>query len=218
MGRNCLPPDWRTYQVPNASLPRLAGADSSPLKLTVVVRLAVRLGNVTYRVPFVVADSLAVEALLRTSFIDAHVKRIDIDKQCLELRRGRGVAIGDAKGVASSHGEMITKPSRRTRNDNCRETDAQPIRLAKWISIPAMSQLGVRVTTKGLGLVFLDPKPSLQHLHGVRLTTRVADVLPNRPFDVIVANFSRKSQRLPKNKNIGYARCRLGISRESQPY
>ena len=204
--RDCLPPDWRTYQVRNASLPRLAGEDSSPMKITAVVRLAVRLGNVTYRLPSVVADSLAVEVLLGTSFIDAHVRRIDVDKQCLELRRGRGVAIVDAKSVASSHGETITKPSRRTRNDHGRETVAQPIRLANWISIPPMSQLGVRVTTKGLGLVFLEPKPSLQHRHGVRLTNGVADVLPNRPFEVIVANVSRKPRRLPKNTILVYAK------------
>ena len=82
--RDCLPPDWRTYQVPNASRPRVAGADSSPLKLTAVVRLALQFGNVTYRLPFVIANSLAVEVLLGTFFIDAHVKRIDIDKQCLD--------------------------------------------------------------------------------------------------------------------------------------
>lgn len=77
-------------------------------------------------------------------------------------------------------------------------TGAQPIRLAKWAKIPGMSQLAVRVTTKGSGLVFLDPKPSLPRRHGVRLTNGVADVSPDRPFEVIVANFSRKDGHLPK--------------------
>ena len=121
-------------------------------------------------VPFVIADSLAVEVLLGTSFIDVHIERIGIDKQCLDLRRVRGVAIVDAKGVASNHGETRTKLLRRTLNDNGRVTDAQPIRPPEWISIPAMWQLGVSFITKGLGLVFLDPKPSLPHRHGVRLT------------------------------------------------
>ena len=103
-------------------------------------------------------------------------------------------------------GETSTKPSRRTRNDNGRETDAQLIRLAKWISIPSMTQRGVRVTTNGLGLVVLDPKPSLQLLHGVRLTNGMADVLPNHPFQVIVANFSRNPRRLAKNTIIVYAK------------
>ena len=153
-----------------------------------------------------VADSFAVKVFLGTPFIDVLVKRIDINKQCLELRGGRGVAIVGAKFFASSHRVTNAKPWRRTRNDYGRETDAQPIRLAKWISIPPISQLGVRVTTKGLVHVLLRPNPSLQHSHRVRLTNGVADVLPNLPFKVIVANFSRKPRRLPKNTIIRYAR------------
>ena len=153
-----------------------------------------------------VADSLAVEVLQGTHFIDAHVKGIDIGMQCLDLRRGRGVAIVYAKGVASTHGETSTKPSRCTRDDKDCEPDAQPIRLAKCISIPAMSQLGVRVTTKGLGIVFLDPMQPLQHRLVVRLNSGVADVFPNHPFEVIVANLSRKPRRIPRNTNIGCAK------------
>ena len=47
-----LPPDWTQHAIRDALLPRLAGANSNPLRLTVVVRLAVRIRNTTVRVPF----------------------------------------------------------------------------------------------------------------------------------------------------------------------
>ena len=54
--------------------------------------------------------------------------------------------------------------------------------------------------------MFLEPKPSLQHRHGVRLTNGVTEVLPNVTFDVIVTNFSRRERRLPKHAVVGYAK------------
>ena len=54
--------------------------------------------------------------------------------------------------------------------------------------------------------MFMEPKPSLQHRHGVRLTNGIVEVLPNQTFDVIVANFSRRERRLPKHTVVGYAK------------
>ena len=51
-----LPPDWNHYVIREGPLPRLAGANSNPLRLTAVVRLAVRLRNTTFRIPFLVAE------------------------------------------------------------------------------------------------------------------------------------------------------------------
>ena len=69
--RKDLPPDWNRYVIRDAPLPRLAGANSNPLRLTAVVRLAVQLQNTTFRIPFVVAEQLSVPVLLGTAFIDA---------------------------------------------------------------------------------------------------------------------------------------------------
>ena len=68
-----------------------------------------------------------------------------------------------------------------------------------------MSQARVRVTTAGRGFVFMEPKPSLQYRHGLRLTNGVVEILPNQAFDV-VANFSRQERQLPKHTVVGYAK------------
>ena len=197
-----LPPDWTRFFVRDAPLPQLTGANSNLLKLTSVVQLAVRLRNTTFCIPFVVADQVAVPVLLGTSFIDAHVRSIDIDAQKLELRQGGSVAIFDRKGEPSP-------PTRRNGRQSIRaavrEEAPQAIRVARWVTIPAMSQARIRVTTAGSGLVFLEPKPSLQLPHGVRLMNGGAVVLPNQTFDVMVANFSCQKRRLQKRTVVGYA-------------
>ena len=198
-----LPPDWTQHVIRDAPLPRLAGANSKPLRLTAVVRLAVRIRNTTFRVPFVVADQLAVPVLLRTAFIDAHVRSIDIEAQRLEIRHGGVVSIVNAKGETSP---PTRRHGRETSRGEVREESQHPIRTARRVNVPAMSQARVRVTTAGRGLVFLEPKPSLQHRHGVRLTNGVAEVLPNQVFEVMVANVSRQVRRLPKHTVVGYAK------------
>ena len=198
-----LPPDWTRYVIRDAPLPRLAGANSNPLKLSAVVRLAVRLRNTTFRVPFVFADQLAVPVLLGTAFIDAHVRRIDIDARKLDRRQRGSVDIVDGKEEPSP---PTRRQGRQTGRADVREEAPQAIRIACWVTIPAMSQTRVRVTTAGKGLVFLEPKPSLQHRHGVRLTNSVAEVLPPQTFEVNVANFSRRTRRLPKHTAVGYAK------------
>ena len=187
----------------DAPMPRLAGANSNPLKLSAFVRLAVRLRNKTFRVPFVVAEQLAAPVLLGTAFIDAHVPRIDIDAQKLDLCQGGSVAIVDGKGEPSP---PTRRQGRHTGRADVHEEAPQAIRIARWVTIPAMSQARVRVTTAGKGLVFLEPKPSLQHRHGVRLTNGVAEVLPHQSFKVNVEKFSRRTRRLPKHTVVGYAK------------
>ena len=117
--------------------------------------------------------------------------------------RAGAVSIVNVKGETSPH---TRRHGRETSREEVREETQHPIRIARWVNVPAMSQVRVRVTTAGRGLVFLEPKPSLQHRHGVRLTNGVAEVLPNQVFEVMVANFSRQVRRLPKHTVFGYAK------------
>ena len=132
-----------------------------------------------------------------------HVRSINIDGQKLELRHCGSVAIVDGNGESNTptrrHGRQTSRPE-------VRDEAPQAIQIARWLTIPAMSQARVRVTTARRGLVFLEPKPSLQHRHGVRLTNGVAEVLPNVTFDVVVGNFSPRERRLPKHTVLGYAK------------
>ena len=93
-------------------MPRLVGADSNHLKLTPVVRLAVRLGNAGYQLPVVVAEALP-DVLFGTSFIDVHVASIDVVNQRLELRLGGAGAVVGAKSVEVAFGGEGASPKPR---------------------------------------------------------------------------------------------------------
>ena len=129
------------------------------------------------------------------------MRRIDIDAQKLDLRHGGSVAIVDGNGEPSP---PTRRQGRQTSRADVREEAPKAIRIARWVTIPAMSQARVRVTTQGKGLVFLEPKPSLQHRHGVRLNNSMAELLPHQTFEVNVAKFSRRTRRLPKQTVVGY--------------
>ena len=161
-----VPPYWTRYVIRYAPLPRLAGANSNPLRLTAVDRPAVRLRNTTFRIPFLVAKQLAVPVLLGTAFIYGHVRSIDFERQKHANRQGGSLAIVDRKGEPTL---PTSRHGRQTSRADARDEAPQAIRIARWVTIPMMSQARVRFITAGRGLVFIEPKPSLQHRHGVRL-------------------------------------------------
>ena len=119
-----LPPDWTRYVIRTAPLPRLGGANSKRLKLSAVVQLAVRLRNTAFRVPFVLANQLVVRVLLETTFVDAHVRRIDIDAQKLDLRLGGSIAILDGKGEPSP---PTRRQGRQTSRTDVREAHKRSV-------------------------------------------------------------------------------------------
>ncbi len=68
-----------------------------------------------------------------------------------------------------------------------------------------MSQVAIPVRTEASGLVFLEPKHSVLVRHNVRTANGVAEVKGNRPFKIVVSNFSEQPRMLQKEMTIGYA-------------
>lgn len=68
-------------------VPSLTDADESPLSLLGVVSLEIRFRNTAYRAHFVIADRLAVNVLVGTRFLKAHLKTIDFERAVLVFKR-----------------------------------------------------------------------------------------------------------------------------------
>ena len=64
-----------------------------------MVHLSVRLGNKIYRVPFLIAEQLAVAALLGTSFMNKHVDHICRRNQEIDFHQGCTIPILKAHRV-----------------------------------------------------------------------------------------------------------------------
>ena len=63
--RDALTDGWETSLTKDALLPTLGDANGRPLRLLGEIFLRMRFGNTTYRVPFIVAEKLAVEFIVK---------------------------------------------------------------------------------------------------------------------------------------------------------
>ena len=92
-------------------------------------------------------------------------------------------------------------PNRERDNVNLPHT----VKLTKFVTIPANSQLAVPVRTEASSLVFIEPKHSVLDRHNVRTANGLAEVKGNRLFTIVVSNFSDQPRMLHKGVTIGYA-------------
>ena len=81
--QDALTDGWQTWLTKDAVLPMLGDANGRPLRLLGEIVLRIRFGNVTYRVPFIVADKLAVEVIVGTRFMNRYVNAIECRNQTI---------------------------------------------------------------------------------------------------------------------------------------
>jgi hypothetical protein len=83
-------------------------------------------------------------------------------------------------------------------------TPSTKIKIARFAKIPARPESLVEVQCDAPGLRFL--QPSLRHSStGVYMANGLAEILPNRIFQVSVVNASLTDRLLPKGMILGYA-------------
>ena len=162
-----------------------------------------------YRVAFLVAERLAVSAIIRTSFMNRHVRGIMYMDGEIWLTRAKNPILsrlprrtpGAEPPLESRKVTEDLPPNRERDNVNLPHT----VKLTKFVTIPAKSKLAVPVRTEACSLVFIDPKHSALARHNVRTANGFAEVKGNRPFTIVVSNFSDQRRMLHKGMTIGYA-------------
>ena len=152
-----LPEDWQRFLFEDSKQPKLGDANGNLIHIEAVVHLSVRLGNAIYRVPFLVAEQLAVAALLGTSFMNRHVDHICCRSQEIDLHQGCTIPILQAHGgylteQAPSDGETPIA-TRRPRAKKMQETHTVP--LTTHVRVPPMTQIPVEVDSRASGLALL---------------------------------------------------------------
>ena len=166
-----LPQGWENYRIPDASVPALGDANGKRLRLLGQVVLRVRFGSAMYRVSFLVAERLAVSAIIGTAFMNCHVRGIMCMDGNIKLTRAT-ISI-----VSRHHGR---KPYVEAKSPSTETPDGPPlhqgadnvnrphtVKLAKFVTIPPLSQVAVPVRTEASGLVFLEAKHSVFARHNV---------------------------------------------------
>ena len=177
-----------------------------------------------YRVPFIVADKLAVEAIVGTRLMNRYVDAIKFRNQTIRFNRGGTIPILSRHCARRSYEGRNDSPNDNDdqndspRNDK-RINDApfnkpHTIRTARTATIPPMSQVAIPVVTKASGLVYIEPKLPVQTKYHVRTANGINEVRPNVKFELVVANFSKNPQRLPRGTTIAYAKRILTVPDE----
>ena len=188
-----LPEDWQRFLVEDPKLPKLGDANGNLIDIEAVVHLSVRLGNTIYQVPFLIAEQLAVAALLGTSFMNKHVDHICCRSQEIDLHQGCTIPILQAhRGYQTepdpSDGETPIA-TRKPRAKKIQETHT--VRLTAHVRVPPMTQMPVEIDSRTSGLAFLEPKLALQDVKQVRMANGIIEATPGKRFRVLLSNFSR---------------------------
>ena len=207
---SALPNGWQDKLIPDFQLLNLSDANRKTLKLQGAIELKVRFKNSIFSVPFIVADRLAVDVILGTCFMNKNVEAIECMAGKIVFQHNKTkVAILDSRTGKLIESKPLSKeassevPARTDTSNNFQTTHA--IRLSRRITILPMSQVAAKASTPAGSLVFIEPKHAIFHKHHVRTANEVADVMPNTPFDIVVANFSRTAKYWPMNTVVGYA-------------
>ena len=88
-----LPEDWQRFLVEEPKLPEISDANGNQIHIEAVVHLPVPVGNTIYRVPFLIAEQLAVAAFLGTSFMNKDVDHICCRSQEIDFHQGCAIPI-----------------------------------------------------------------------------------------------------------------------------
>ena len=209
IGLRDLPQGCENYRIPDASVPALVDANGNRLRLLSQVVLRVRFGSAMYKVSFLGAKRLAVSVIIGTAFMNRHARRIMCMDGEIKLTRAT-IPI-----LSWHHGR---KPYVEAKSPSTETPDGPPVhqgagnvnrphtvKLAKFVTVPPVSQVAVPVQTEASGLVFLEPKHSVFARHNVHTANGVAEVKGNRRFKIVVSNFSEQPLMLHKGMTIGYA-------------
>ena len=151
-----------------------------------------------------------------TRFMNRFVDAIECRNQKIRLNRRGTIPILSRHDARRPHERPTDKQNDNDdQNDNPRNekriNDApfnkpHTIRTARTVTIPPMSQVAISVVTKASGLVYIEPKLPVQTRYHVRTANGIHEVRPNVKFELVVANFSKNPQRLPKGMTIAYAK------------
>ena len=144
--------------------------------------------------------------------MNRYVDAIECRTQTIRLFRGATVPIISRTSQRNTNTKYENERLRNeTAERNQRDNDApfkrpHTVRLVKHVMIPPLSQMPVPVVTTADGLTYLEQKQPVQTRHQVRTTNGVIEVRPGVQLDIVLANFSKTTELLPKGMIISYAK------------
>ena len=177
--RDALFDGWEKLLDKDVTMPRLGDANGRPLRLFGQITLRIRFGNTAYRVPFIVADKLAVKVIIGTRFMNRYIDAIECLTQTIRLFRGATITILSRTNQRNAstkykNEQLQNETTERTQRDNDAPFNRpHTVRRAKHVTIPPLSQMSIPVVTTATGLAYFEPKQPVKTRHRVRTSNGV---------------------------------------------
>jgi hypothetical protein len=159
----------------------------------------VQLGTLRVQSRFVVVKSLAAECTLGCQFINRHVRMILSKEKRVVLANDNVVSILQDSADRPNYGkvsspEQVSSPP----------LPSSKVRVARLTVVPPRTEVYVDVLCSAPGLCFLQALARGNSM-GVYMANGIADIQPNKPFQVRVINISEIARKIPKGMILGHA-------------
>ena len=189
-----LPYGWQSKLETYAPNTSIVNASNRPMQPIGILPLWLRLGQFQARIRFLVFSNMATTCILGTSFIDRFVKAIILGRRKVVLYHSPAVAI-----FAS---QSPTTYGNAPRAGDSTETVSNKLKVVKPLSITPMKRATVTVQSDRGGLCFLQPNPKMALKQLSLMASGIMDIHPNKPFEVIVANFGHTLEKLVRAEGV----------------
>lgn len=152
---------------------------------------------------FGVIDVLALSDILGTSFIDRLIRGIFPSERKIVPHYSIAVAIQDTSNFDEEQLVMVDDQSsfsvKEASDEEVNVDPCVPIILARQKTLPPMSETPVHVDTIGAVLIRLTSHVRLIIKRVAIVAQEIMQVIPGRPFVIIILNLSRKPMHLPNS-------------------
>ena len=177
-------------------------ANNRRVQISGTVNLTVRIGNRTENVRFNVVERLGTDVIIGCDYLDKHVEAIRPRKRAIEMDDGTTVPIirgaTSHKSILKAIPEEDQKLAKSTRTSRC-------IHVVRATTIKPNTQAWVEVQTQTSGLILVELKKRLYETHTCLVGNGIAQVEPNKPFRILVANVGDHERRLLSGQSIATA-------------
>ena len=204
-----LPEEWKS-KMRQYKGKTVRTANDGGIHILGVIKLRVQLGDLKVNVWFGVSRNLIQRVILGTPFYYRFIKGIfpqerkvvPIDSKPVPILANPAVHNETAlpHKISEVHMADAAETLRRLQvHKNCN------VRVAKARWLEPWEESTVLCTSKTSGLCIVNPKTELLDKKSIQAAVGIHDIIPNRPFYMLVSNFSSYCVWLQKNTTIAFA-------------
>jgi hypothetical protein len=190
-----LTDDWERYRVLGEPTLNIVGAGGRRLRQKGTVSMIVEVGRLQIKSGFLVIEGLAADCLRGCLFINKHVTAI--------LPKEKKVRLSNAIVIPILRDSDQLQP--RLEKEPRMESPSTKVRVAKFTTVPSMSESFVWVQCAAPGLRFLQSHAKPHDALAISMANGIADILPLQPFPIKVLTTSTRDRVIPKGMVLRHA-------------